>query len=101
MVYPTWFDGKSVNEVVFCREFLQSRPLKCIRGKLFTIDGEISDSDISHEISVMLTEFVTTGISRKVKSLLEALKLYCHSEPLPIREDEIHLLNGVLRTDGT
>ncbi len=49
----------------------------------------------------MLTEFVTTSISRKVKSLLEALKLYCHSEPLPIREDEIHLLNGVLKTDGT
>ena len=82
MAYPTWYDGKSVNEVEFCREFLQNRPLKCIRGKLCTIDGEISDSDISHEISVMLTEFVTRGISRKVKSLLEALKLHCHSEPI-------------------
>ncbi|MDE7279782.1 MAG: DNA primase [Oscillospiraceae bacterium] len=97
----SWYNGKSINEVEFCTEFVQSRPLKCIGGKLYSIDGEISDSEICHDISVMLTEFVTTGISRKVKSLLEALKLFCHSEPIPVAENEIHLLNGILKTDGT
>ena len=101
MSSPNWFNGKSINEVEFCTEFVQNRPLKCINGKLFDIDREISDSEICHDISVMLTEFVTTGISRKVKSLLEALKLFCHSEPIPVRENEIHLLNGILKTDGT
>lgn len=101
MAYPTWYDGKSVNEVEFCRAFLQNRPLKCIKGRFYGLDGTINEDDISHEISVVLTKYVTTSISRKVKSLLEALKLYCHSEPLPIRKDEIHLLNGVLQTDGT
>ena len=100
MSSPNWFNGKSINEVEFCTEFVQSRPLKCIGGKLYGIDGEISDSEICHDISVMLTEFVTTGISRKVKSLLEALKLFCHSEPIPVAENEIHLLNGILKTDG-
>ncbi len=101
MNYPSWYDGRTVNEVEFCTEFVQSLPLKCIKGRLYTIDGEISDSEISHLISVKLTEFVTTGISRKVKSLLEALKLHCHSEPIVPKEDEIHLLNGVLKANGT
>ena len=101
MSSPNWFNGKSINEVEFCTEFVLNRPLKCIGGKLYDIDGEISDSEICHDISVMLTEFVTTGISRKVKSLLEALKLFCHSEPIPVSENEIHLLNGILKTDGT
>ena len=101
MSSPNWFNGKSINEVEFCTEFVQNRPLKCIGGKLYDIDGEVSDSEICHEISVMLTEFVTTGISRKVKSLLEALKLFCHSEPIPVHENEIHLLNGILKIDGT
>lgn len=99
---PNWLMEKNViNEVEFCDGFLQAYPLKCIGGKLYDIDGEISDNFISVRISQILTEHVTTGISRKVKSLLEALKLQCHSEPLPIKDNEIHLLNGVLKTDGT
>lgn len=101
MSSANWYNGKSINEVEFCTEFMQNRPLKCISGKLFDIDGEVSDSEICHDISVMLTEFVTTGISRKVKSLLEALKLSCHSKPIPIHNNEIHLINGILKTDGT
>lgn len=101
MSSSNWYNGKSINEAEFCTEFAQNRPLKCIGGKLYSIDGEVSDSEICHDISVMLTEFVTTGISRKVKSLLEALKLFCHSEPISVAENEIHLLNGILKTDGT
>ncbi len=101
MSSPNWYNGKSINEVEFCTEFVRNRPLKCIGGKLYSIDGEVSDSEICHDISVMLTEVVTTGISRKVKALLEALKLFCHSEPIPVSENEIHLLNGILKTDGT
>ena len=97
---PSWYNRKPINEVDFCAKFVQNRPLKCIGGKLYGIDGEILDSEICHDISVMLTEFVTKGISRKVKFFLEALKLFCHSEPIPIRENEIHLLNGILKTDG-
>ena len=101
MSSPNWYNGKSINEVEFCTEFVQNYPLKCIGGKLYSIDGEISDSKICHDISVMLTEFVTTEISRKVKSMLEVLKLFGHSEPISVAENEIHLLNGILKTDGT
>ena len=28
--YPVWFDGKKINEVLFCGEFLQDHPMLCI-----------------------------------------------------------------------
>jgi len=45
--------------------------------------------------------YVKNNIAAVVKRLTEALKLYCFSEPIVPKEDEIHLLNGVLKTDGT
>ena len=28
---PEWFDGKKINEVQFCQEFLEEHPMKCIQ----------------------------------------------------------------------
>lgn len=44
---------------------------------------------------------VTNNVAAVVKRLVEALKLCCFSEPIIPKEDEIHLLNGILKTDGT
>lgn len=99
---PSWLIGSNgVNEVEFCRIFTEQRPLKYVKGKFYGFDGDVGDDIISHEISIILTQHITTNIARKVKSLLEALKLYCHSEPIVPKEDEINLINGVLNTDGT
>ena len=40
---PDWFDGKRINEVLFCQQFLDKHPMKCVRGRLFTVDGLIED----------------------------------------------------------
>jgi len=99
---PLWLGEKnSINEVIFCEDFVSTRPLKCINGRFYSIDREISDNFINYEIAMKLTEVITNNISRRVKNLFEALKLYCYSEPLAVKQDEIHLLNGVLKTDGT
>lgn len=98
---PCWLTKKgTVDEVAFCREFNEKMPLKCIKGRFYGLDGVVSDDVISHEISEMLTEYVSTSISRKVKSLTEALRLCCYSEPLIPDPTKIHLPNGTLRTDG-
>lgn len=52
-------------------------------------------------ISEAVMPYVTSNVAATVKRLLEALKLYCYSDPIIPAEDEIHLLNGVLKTDGT
>ena len=41
--WPDWYDGRHINEVLFCRQFLDKHPMKCVRGRLFTVDGLIED----------------------------------------------------------
>ena len=36
---PKWFDGKKINEVLFCQSFLETHPMKCIQGWLTTTLG--------------------------------------------------------------
>ena len=57
---PDWYDGKRINEVLFCQQFLEKHPMKCVRGRLFTADGLIEDEGqignlILEEISGVLT----------------------------------------------
>jgi putative DNA primase/helicase len=103
--YPSWIivsaKGKlTVNEVEFCKMFLQNRDLKCIGGQFRDIQGEVGEDEIKYEISKIITEHIVEGVSGKVKSVTETLKLRCYSEPPTVCEDEIHLLNGILKTDG-
>ena len=44
---PDWFDGKRINEVLFCQQFLEKHPMKCVRGRLFTVDGLIEDKGLT------------------------------------------------------
>ncbi len=58
--WPEWYDGRHINEVLFCQQFLDKHPMKCVRGRLFTVDGLIEDEGqignlILEEISGVLT----------------------------------------------
>ena len=33
--WPEWYDGRHINEVLFCQQFLDKHPMKCVRGRLF------------------------------------------------------------------
>ena len=99
---PEWaISEKAIHEVMFCKAFQQQHPMKCINGRFYDIDGIVSDDVIRSEIAGMLTPIYATQISRKVRDLFEAMKMFSFSEPIPIMPDEIHLQNGVLKTDGT
>lgn len=81
---PLWLGEKnSINEVIFCEDFVSTRPLKCINGRFYSIDREISDNFINYEIAMKLTEVITNNISRRVKNLFEALKLTVTASLLP------------------
>ncbi len=98
---PGWYDGKYVNEVEFCKEFLNDKPLKCVGGRFYSVDGAVSDNKIAGEIYDKLSGFVTSNIAKKSENILKALKYQCRCDGFIAKEDEIHLLNGVLKTDGT
>ena len=99
---PKWVDGKKINEALFCREFLKDHPMIAVDGTFFCTEGRIADeSKLKREILERIEPYATSGLSRKVQNILDALRLMCYSEPLPIQTDRIHVANGTLFLDGT
>ena len=99
---PEWYDGKTVNEVKFCEEFLRKHPMKRVNGTLFTVEGRVTDEDrLKREIYEMLKPHFSTGLGKRVNNLLEALRLEAYAPDLPIQRDRIHVANGTLLLNGT
>lgn len=99
---PEWMEGKKINESLFCREYLQERPMIAISGTFFTVDGRVADeAKLMRDILEKIEPYVTSGLSRKVQNLLETLRLMCYSDPLPVETDRIHVANGTVFLDGT
>lgn len=99
--YPEWYDGKNVNEVKFCEEFLKIHPMKSVNGTFFTVEGRVTDEDtLRREIYERLKPFFQTGLTKRVANLLEALRLEAYAPDLPIQRDRIHVANGMLFLDG-
>ena len=98
---PEWFDGKKINEVLFCQSFLESHPMKCIQGRFFTVDGLLDDEEaLRMEIFEQIKDYTCSGVAKKASQLLDALKLACYSPPLPVQLDRIHVANGTYYLDG-
>ncbi len=98
---PDWYDGKRIDELLFCQDFLAQHPMKCIRDRLFTVDGPVEDEkQISQLILREVSQCVTTGLSKLVSNLLASVKLLAYSPPLPIETDRIHVANGTYFMDG-
>lgn len=99
---PSWYDGKKIDEVQFCSDFLGRHPMKCVHGRLFTVDGAVEDEGgISRMILEEVSGCLSSGISKAVTNLLAALKLTAYSPPLPIEADRIHVANGTYHLNGS
>ena len=93
--WPEWYDGRHINEVLFCQQFLDKHPMKCVRGRLFTVDGLIEDEgQIGNLILEEISGVLTSGLSKIVTNLLASIKLQAYSPPLSIETDRIHVANG-------
>lgn len=99
---PEWVDDKTINEVLFCREFLQAHPMISVGGAFFTKDGLVPDEGLlKKQIYDSIKDHVTTGLGKKVGNLLEVLRMECCVESLPMYEDRIHVSNGTVYLDGS
>ena len=99
--WPSWYDGRKIDEILFCRRFLEEHPMKCIRGRLFTTDGMVEDEgEIQQMILREVMDCLTSGISKAVSGLFAALKLMAYSPPLPMETDRIHVSNGTYFLNG-
>lgn len=94
-------DEKKIDEPLFCKNFCERSELRYIDGQFYSIDGMENHTKIRSEIARLLeANGVTSGIAKKTNSLFDALALFCHSAPIKPRDDEIHVLNGVIKVDG-
>ena len=97
---PLWIDSDgNVDEAAYCEMMLQKRPMKCIHGQLYDVDGHITDASMNRSIMDDIKLYVRKGLAKKVTSLLDALKIMCAVDEMPIQEDRIHFSNGIYFID--
>ena len=102
MELPEWFDGKKVNEILFSQEFLEEYPMVCVKGTFFTVEKRITDErELKKLIYDKLKGTVSSGVAKKLDSILELLRSEAYVEDLPLQTDRIHVANGTLFLDGT
>jgi len=93
--YPIWFSGKTIYEEAFCEDFVSVYPMKVVNGSFFTVDGRLHDEAVLEKfIFDSISPFILTNISKKTRSLVEALRLYCTVPDFPKHTDRIHVANG-------
>ena len=72
---PAWFDGKKINETVFCEEFLRDYPMVTVNDAFFTVNGRVHDENrLKKVIYDRIKYYVTSGIAKKVTSLLDVMR---------------------------
>ena len=98
---PIWFDGKNINEALFCQEFLKNHKLIFTNGAFFTPEGRMTDElPLRGEIYQELKHCAVNNVPRKISNIVELLKLTARVEDFPPEPDRIHLANGTLFLDG-
>ena len=102
MELPEWFDGKKVNEILFSQEFLEEHPMVCVKGTFFTVEKRITDErELKKLVYDKLKGAVSSGVAKKVDSILEVLRSEAYVEDLPLQTDRVHVANGTLFLEGT
>ena len=73
---PIWFDGKSINEALFCDDFLGRHKIIYTNGAFFTPDGRVTDElPLRGEIFEELKCCAVSNIPRKISNIVELMKL--------------------------
>jgi hypothetical protein len=95
-----WFDGKNINEAVFCADFLTRHKLIFSSGSFFTVDGRLVDeTPLRRQVFDELKTCAANNIPRKISNILEIMKLVALVEDFVPDTDRIYVQNGTLRLD--
>ena len=96
--FPAWFDGRKINEALFCEEFLKSYPMLSVNGTFFTVNGRVHDENrLKKAVYDRIKPHVTSNLAKKVSNLLDVLRMECCAAKLPLYQDRIHVANTFCR----
>lgn len=99
--WPAWYDGKSINEALFCQRFLKTHAIIYTENAFFTPEGcMMDDALLKADIYAMLEDYASTSVTKKISSIIELLKITAHVDELAPQTDRIHLANGTLFLNG-
>ena len=74
--WPEWFTGKTINEPIFCREFLERHHLAYTENSFFTTAGRVTNENgMRQTIYQQLEPFIVTGMSKKVDDIMKDLRI--------------------------
>ena len=95
-VMPGWYlGGGRIDEVDFCQEYLTEHTLVSWNGNFYTTEGRMTDlSVLRRDIYREIAPFVTSGIAKKVDSIVEVLRIEAAKKTVPLQERLIHTANG-------
>ena len=100
--WPAWFTGKTINEPIFCREFLEKHHLAHTENSFFSPNGKVTDeNNLRSAIYHLLEPFVVSSLSKKVDDIMKDLRIKAQVKELLPQTDRIHVQNGTLFLDGT
>ena len=91
---PDWVEEKSLNEVIFAEEYIEKRPMRCLHGNLYDMDGLVPDEKVKSDIYLKIKDYVKTGVDKRAENLLKVIKLSCQVDEIPVDMNKIHFLNG-------
>ena len=101
-LFPPWYDGQSINEAAFCREFLASHKLLYTENSFFTPEGRMTDeAPLKTEIYQIIEPYASTSVPKKISNIIELLKITAHIDDFLPQTDRIHVANGTLFLDGS
>ena len=98
--WPFWFNGKRINEPVFCDWYLEARHLAFSGNTFFSTMGRVDENKIREDIYRLIRPHVTSNVPNKVTCIMDLLKMAGRMNDLPPQTDRIHLANGTLYLDG-
>ena len=100
--WPEWFTGKTINEPIFCREFLERHKLAYTENSFFTTEGRVTNEDAMRQtIYQQLEPFIVTGMSKKVDDIMKDLRIKAQVTGLLPQTDRVHVQNGTVFLDGS
>lgn len=99
---PIWADGKSINESLFCSEYLKKHKILFSGGSFFTVDGRVDDeTPLRRSIFDEMKICAVSNVPKKISNVVDLLKLEALEDDFVPETDRIHLANGTLYLDGT
>ncbi|MEE1039127.1 MAG: phage/plasmid primase, P4 family [Lachnospiraceae bacterium] len=97
---PIWFVNGAINEILFSEDYLRRHPMKCIKKRLYDINGSVDEACMEHEIYKKIANYVSKDVAKLCTRLMDSIKIAAYAEDLPVDTENIHFRNGTYNIAG-